>query len=233
MVQNRRDRVVTTCSGMRETQTRYADRSEAGRALAEHLRDYENRDDVVVYGLPRGGVPVAFEVAEALDAPLDVLIVRKLGVPGQPELAMGAVASNGVRFFDDELVRRLGVGKADIDRIAREQREEVRARERRFRSGTDVPDAKGATAIVVDDGIATGSTMKASVQALRQMSPSRVIVAVPVASPSACAEMEKIADEVICLSTPQPFSAVGAWYQDFTQTRDEDVRRLLDKARER
>lgn len=185
----------------------------------------------MVYGLPRGGVPVAFAVAEALHAPLDVLVVRKLGVPGQPELAMGAVASNDVRFLDDQLVRRLGIDQADIDRIAEEQREEVLARERRFRSEADVPDAEGAVAIVVDDGMATGSTMKASVEALREMSPSRIVVAVPVASRSACADMEEIADEVLCLSTPQPFSAVGAWYQDFTQTSDEDVKGLLERAR--
>lgn len=215
----------------RETQTRYADRAEAGRALADRLSDYGDREDVVVYGLPRGGVPVAFEVAGALHAPLDVLVVRKLGVPGHPELAMGAVASNDVRFLDDHLVQRLGIDQTDIDRIAEEQREEVLARERRFRSGADVPDAQGAIAIVVDDGMATGSTMKASVKALREMSPSRIVVAVPVASRSACADMEEIADEVICLSTPQPFSAVGAWYQDFTQTSDEDVKGLLERAR--
>lgn len=215
---------------MRQTPTRFRNRTEAGRKLAEELSRYEGRDDVIVFGLPRGGVPVAFEVAQALDAPLDVLVVRKLGVPGQPELAMGAVASNGVRFLNEDIVRQLRIDQDEIDRIAERERREVEAREQRFRPGGGVRDVEGSTAIVIDDGIATGSTMRASVETLRQMSPGQIIVAVPVAPPSAAREME-VADEVICLSTPQPFSAVGAWYEDFTQTQDEDVKQLLEEAR--
>lgn len=186
----------------------------------------------MVFGLPRGGVPVAYEVAEELNAPLDVLVVRKLGVPGQRELAMGAIASGGVTYVDEELVRRLHIGQEEIDRIASEEREELEAREAKFHGGDSLARVAGATAIVVDDGIATGATMRASLRALREMSPERIIVAVPLASATACSEMEAIADEVICLSTPQPFSAVGVWYEDFKQTTDEDVRQLLEKSRE-
>lgn len=213
------------------TNTRFADRIDAGRRLAEALEDYRGRGDVVVYGLPRGGVPVAAEVAGALDAPLDVLIVRKLGVPGQPELAMGAVASGGVRVLNEEVLRQLRIGEDQIDRITEEQRREIQEREERFRGNAEMPDVRGKTALVIDDGIATGSTMRASVEALRELGPERIVVAVPVASYSACDDMNAVADEVICLETPSPFHAVGAWYDRFDQTTDTEVKQLLESAR--
>lgn len=213
------------------THIRFSDRATAGRRLAEALGDYAGRNDVVVYGLPRGGVPVAAEVARVLDAPLDVLIVRKLGVPGQPELAMGAVASGGVRVLNDEILRQIDVTEEQIDRITEEQRREVREREDRFRGDAEVPEAAGKIALVIDDGIATGSTMRASVEALREMGPEKIVVAAPVASYSACDDMERVADEVICLETPSPFHAVGAWYENFDQTTDAEVKQLLEQAR--
>lgn len=218
---------------MTQSSIRFADRSEAGKRLGEELSGQIPAGDVVVYGLPRGGVPVAYEVAMALEAPLDVVVVRKLGVPGQRELAMGAVASGDVTIIDDRLVGTLGISEDEIEATAEEQRAEVRAREERFRGDTVSPDPEGVTAIVADDGMATGSTMQASVQALRHRSPERVVVAVPVASREACAAIENIADVVTCLSTPEPFSAVGAWYQDFRQVEDDDVARFLDIARDR
>lgn len=214
------------------THTRFADRVDAGRRLAEVLGDYQGRGDLVVYGLPRGGVPVAAEVARALDAPLDVLIVRKLGVPGQPELAMGAVASGGVRVLNEEVLRQINVTEEQVDRITEEQRREVREREERFRGDAEVPEVEGKTALVIDDGIATGSTMRASIEALRELGPERIVVAVPIASHSACNDMEKLADEIVCLETPNPFHAVGAWYDNFDQTTDSEVRRLLQQARD-
>ena len=215
---------------LRRSGTRFANRTVAGRELAEALGGYQDRDNVIVYGLPRGGVPVAFEVATALGAPLDVLIVRKLGVPGHPELAMGAVAARGVRVVNDSVVRQLGIPDDDIERISKQQREEVEDRERRFRGDIEAPDPEGAVAIVIDDGIATGSTMRASIEALRDMSPAEIVVAVPVASPDVCEEFEQLADEVVCLATEQPLGAVGIWYEDFDQTTDQEVIDLLAKA---
>jgi putative phosphoribosyl transferase len=217
---------------MRSPRTLFANRSAAGRELAAALEGYRDRDDVIVYGLPRGGVPVAYEVATALGVPLDVLVVRKLGVPGHPELAMGAVASRGVRVLNDTIVRQLGIPEYEIERITTTQRTEVRERERRFRQDYEAPDPKGATAIVVDDGMATGSTMRASIQALREMSPEKIVMAVPVAAPDVCEEFEQVADEVVCLTTEQPFGAVGMWYEDFDQTTDQEVIDLLARARE-
>lgn len=217
---------------MIRTNARFADRIDAGRRLAEALADYEGRADVVVYGLPRGGVPVAAEVASALGAPLDVLVVRKLGVPGQPELAMGAVASGGVRVLNQEVLRQLRVKEEQLERITEEQRREVREREQRFRGDAEAPEIEGKTALVIDDGIATGSTMRASVEALRELGPDKIVVAVPVASYSACEDMEEVADEVICLETPSPFRAVGAWYEKFDQTSDAEVKQLLEQARD-
>lgn len=216
---------------MRTSRTLFANRTSAGRELAEALDGYQDRENVIVYGLPRGGVPVAFEVATALQAPLDVLIVRKLGVPGHPELAMGALASRGVKVINDSVVRQLGIPDHDIDRITDQQRQEVEERERRFRGDIEVPDPEGAVAIVIDDGMATGSTMRASIQALREMSPAEIVVAVPVASPDVCEEFEQVADQVVCLATEHPFGAVGVWYQDFDQTTDQEVIDLLAKAR--
>jgi putative phosphoribosyl transferase len=217
---------------MRSSRTRFANRTAAGRELAEALGEYRDRDNVIVYGLPRGGVPVAFEVATALAAPLDVLIVRKLGVPGHPELAMGAVASRGVKVLNDSVVRQLGIPADAIERITQQQKEEVMDRERRFRGDIEAPDPEGAVAIVIDDGIATGSTMRASIEALREMSPAEIVVAVPVASPDVCDEFERLADDVVCLATEQPFGAVGMWYEDFDQTTDQEVIDLLARARE-
>lgn len=217
---------------MRDSRALFADRTAAGRELAEALGRYRDRDNVIVYGLPRGGVPVAFEVAEALRAPLDVLIVRKLGVPGHPELAMGAVAGRGVRVINDSVVRQLGIRDADIERVSQQQREEVEDRERRFRGNIEAPEPEAAVAIVIDDGIATGSTMRASIEALREMSPAEIVVAVPVASPDVCEEFEQLADDVVCLATEQPLIAVGLWYEDFDQTTDQEVIDLLAEARE-
>lgn len=216
---------------VRTSRTLFANRTSAGRELAEALDGYQDRENVIVYGLPRGGVPVAFEVATALQAPLDVLIVRKLGVPGHPELAMGALASRGAKVINDSVVRQLGIPDDDIDRITEQQRQEVEERERRFRGDIEVPDPKGAVAIVIDDGMATGSTMRASIQALREMSPAEIVVAVPVASPDVCEEFEQLADDVVCLATEHPFGAVGMWYEDFDQTTDQEVIDLLAKAR--
>jgi erythromycin esterase-like protein/predicted phosphoribosyltransferase len=205
----------------------FRDRSEAGRLLAAKLTAYANRPDVLVLGLPRGGVPVAYEVAQALGAPLDVFVVRKLGVPGYEELAMGAVATGGVRVLNDQLVRRLGIPGALIDTVASQERQELARRERLYREGRPPPDVRGRTVILVDDGLATGATMHAAIEALRQLQPARIVVAVPTASPEACEEMRAKVDDVICAITPEPFEAVGRWYQDFSQTTDEEVRGLL------
>ena len=217
---------------LRRSGTRFANRSAAGRELAEALGSYQARDNVIVYGLPRGGVPVAFEVATALRAPLDVLIVRKLGVPGHLELAMGAVAAGGVRVINDSVVRQLGISDDDLERITEQQRDELEERDRRFRGDIEAPDPEGSVAIVIDDGIATGSTMRASIEALREMSPAEIVVAVPVASPDICEEFEQLANDVVCLATEQPLGAVGMWYEDFGQTTDQEVIDLLAKARE-
>ena len=206
---------------------RFADRREAGAALASLLRHYAGRPDIVVLALPRGGVPVAFEVAEALGAPLDIFLVRKLGMPGHPEFAMGAIASGGVRVLSDDVVRMYGVSREAVAEVARVEQAELERREREYRQHHAPVDVRGKVAILVDDGLATGSTMKAAVQALRQLEPSRVVVAVPVGAPSSCDEFTSIADEVVCARTPEPFSAVGLWYHDFTQTSDDEVQTLL------
>src|SRR5205823_922670 len=206
---------------------RFANRREAGVELASRLRHYASRDDVVVLALPRGGVPVAFEVAEALDAPLDTFLVRKLGLPGRPELAMGAIASGGVRVLNADVVRWYGVPDRAIDAVARTEQAELERRDQEYRRGRPLVDLRGKSVILVDDGLATGSTMKAAVQAVRRHAPARVIVAVPVGSPSGCEALTAITDETVCARTPEPFSAVGEWYDDFSQTTDEDVRELL------
>jgi erythromycin esterase-like protein/predicted phosphoribosyltransferase len=205
----------------------FRDRREAGRLLATRLTHYANRPDVLVLALPRGGVPVAYEVASALGAPLDVFVVRKLGVPGYEELAMGAVATGGVRVLNDRLVNRLGIPDDMIDAVAAREQQELARRERLYRDGRPPPDVRGRTVILVDDGLATGATMHAAIQALRQQNPARIVVAVPTASPEACEEMKAEVDEVICAITPDPFEAVGLWYRDFSQTTDEEVRALL------
>src|SRR5712671_2377519 len=206
---------------------RFHDRREAGLLLAAKLAAYANRADVIVLALPRGGVPVAYEVARALGAPLDVFVVRKLGVPGYEELAMGAVATGGVRVLNDQLVERLGIPEDMIDAVAAREKQELARRERLYRGGRPPPDVRGRTVILVDDGLATGATMHAAIQALRQQNPARIVVAVPTASPETCEEMKARADDVICAITPEPFHAVGRWYQDFSQTTDEEVAALL------
>jgi predicted phosphoribosyltransferase len=202
-------------------------RRDAGRLLATKLAAYAHRPDVLVLALPRGGVPVAYEVARVLGVPLDVFIVRKLGVPGYEELAMGAVATGGVRVLNKQIVERLGIPDSLIEAVAAREKKELARRERLYREGRPPPDIRGRTVILVDDGLATGATMQAAVEALRQQQPARIVVAVPTASPETCEEMKTKADEVICAITPEPFYAFGVWYQDFSQTTDEEVRDLL------
>jgi predicted phosphoribosyltransferase len=205
----------------------FADRQEAGRALAARLRHHAGRSDVVVLALPRGGVPVAFPVAEALDAPLDLFLVRKLGTPGHRELAMGAIASGGIRVLNDDVVRWYGIPPTAIDAVAREEEQELLRREAAYREGREAPPLEGKIVILIDDGLATGSTMMAAVKAVRQRRPVKVIVAVPVGARDTCEGLATIADEVVCVRMPEPFSAVGQWYLDFDQTTDEEVRQLL------
>ena len=210
----------------------FHDRIDAGRQLAAKLGEYAGRSDVIVLALPRGGVPVGYEVAKALGAPLDVFLVRKLGVPGQEELAMGAIASGGVRVLNPEAVDYLGIPPEVIDAVTRREQQELERREHLYRGTRPLPRVQGRTVILVDDGLATGSTMRAAVAALRRLGPARVVVAVPVGAPETCAELGTEADECICAREPQPFYAVGAWYEDFSQTSDEEVRYLLEKAAE-
>ncbi len=196
-------------------------------ALAERLGEYMGRGDVVVLGLPRGGVPVAYEVARFLAAPLDVFLVRKLGVPGHRELAMGAIASGGVRVLNDDVVQWYGIPASIIEAAAREELVELARRELAYREGRPPVAIRGRIVLLIDDGLATGSTMKAAVTAVRTHAPSRLVVAVPVGAPSTCRELEEMADAVVCARTPEPFSAVGQWYVDFSQTTDDEVRQLL------
>jgi putative phosphoribosyl transferase len=217
---------------MPQTLTRpFRDRVDAGRALAARLGKYAARPDVLVLALPRGGVPVAYEVAQALGAPLDVFIVRKLGVPGHEEYAMGAVASGGIRVLSDEVVRGLGLTQADVDRVTARETAEIVRRERLYRGDRPEPDLSGRTVILVDDGLATGSTMKAAVKALSTRKPAAIVVAVPIAAPETCRELAREVHEVVCAVTPEPFHAVGLWYQDFSQTTDAEVHELLEKGR--
>jgi predicted phosphoribosyltransferase len=207
---------------------RFRDRAHAGRVLGERLCDrYAGAADVLVLGLPRGGVPVAFEVARVLAAPLDVFVVRKLGVPGHEELAMGAIASGGTRVLNESVVGALGLGEEEIARAAAVERDELGRRERAYRGDRGPVDASGRTVILVDDGLATGSTMRAAALAVRAQRPKRVVVAAPVAARETCEELRADVDEVVCLLTPAPFYAVGAWYEDFAPTSDDEVRRLL------
>jgi len=207
----------------------FTDRRDAGRTLAARLQQYANRDDVIVLALPRGGVPVAFEVATTLDAPLEVFMVRKLGTSGHSELAMGAIASGCVRVLNDDVVRWLGISPDQIDAVARQEQQELERREAAYRKGVSLPSLDGRVVILVDDGLATGSTMRAAVQAVKQQRPARVIVAVPVGARETCDELGALADEVICARMPEPFTAVGQWYLDFQQTTDEEVKALLSE----
>jgi len=210
----------------------FRNRSDAGRKLAARLAAYRDNPDVLVLGLPRGGVPVAFEVAQALHAPLDVFLVRKLGVPGHEELAMGAIASGGVRVLNEEVLQALPIPQRVIDAVAAEESRELDRRERLYRGAREPPDVRDRIVILVDDGLATGSTMRAAVKALRQLHPARIVVAVPVGAPETCAELQLEADEAICATTPDPFYAVGNWYADFEPTSDEEVQALLAQAQD-
>ena len=211
----------------------YHDRADAGRALAKQLEGYAGRHDVVVLALPRGGVPVGYQVAEVLGAPLEIFLVRKRGTPGHRELAMGAIASGGVRVLNDEVVWWLNIRPEQIESVAQEEEQELIRREAAYKAGRPPVSLKDQVVILVDDGLATGSTMKAAVQAVKQHSPSRVIVAVPVGAPETCRDLRELADEVVCASMPERFSAVGQWYVRFDQTGDDEVRELLTRAAER
>jgi putative phosphoribosyl transferase len=210
----------------------FANRREAGAALVAELNQYRGRSDVVVLALPRGGVPVGYEVARALDTPLDVFVVRKLGAPGHRELAMGAIASGGVRVLNRDVIAWYGISPAAIEAIAREELAELERRERAYRENRSPVEVGGRTVLLIDDGLATGSTMKAAVQAVRQLGPARLVVAVPVGAPQTCNELQELADEVVCARTPEDFAAVGQWYADFSQTEDAEVRELLREAAE-
>ncbi len=211
---------------------RFRDRTEGGRLLAEKLTEYANRPDVIVLALPRGGVPVGFEVAKALRAPLDVLIVRKLGVPGQPELAMGAIASGGIRVLNEELLKHYPISEEEIEAVAAQEQKELERRERLYHGDRPTPEVRGRTVILVDDGIATGTTMRSAVEALKKQQPASVVIAVPVAAEATCEEFRRLKDHVVftCLAAPKPFFAVGLWYEQFPQTTDEEVRNLLERA---
>lgn len=205
----------------------FRDRREAGRILARKLSAYAGRSDVLVLALPRGGVPVAYEVANALGAPLDVFVVRKLGLPGHEELAIGAIASGGIRVLNEELISQLSNAPEVVDFVVAKEQRELERREAEYRGQRPLPIIEGRTIILVDDGLATGSTMKAAVRSLRERNPARIVIAVPVASPETCTELKREADETICAITPEEFYAVGQWYEDFSQTTDEEVRDLL------
>jgi predicted phosphoribosyltransferase len=208
----------------------FPNRAEAGRQLAEKLVKYSGCDNVIVLGLPRGGVPVAYEVAKRLRAPLDVFIVRKLGVPGFEELAAGAIASGGVRVLNEEVVRAIPYASEAIEAVTARETAELQRREQIYREGRPAPELRDKIVILVDDGLATGATMRAAVKALRQRGAAKIVVAVPVGPPDTCHELSQQADETICLSTPPFFQAVGQYYEDFSQTRDDDVRDLLSRA---
>ncbi len=212
------------------TPTVYRDRTSAGRSLARRLSEYAGRSDVVVLALPRGGVPVASEVARALGAPLDVFVVRKLGVPGHEELAMGAIAQGGDCVINQEVVRRHHIPLNEIDAVIEGEQAELRRRERAYRNGRVALDVRGKTLIVVDDGLATGATMRAAVVSLKRRAPAGIVVAVPTASATACESFREFADHCICDNTPEPFRSVGEWYEDFRQTTDEEVRELLQRS---
>jgi putative phosphoribosyl transferase len=207
--------------------TRFRNRTEAGKLLASHLAEYANRPDVLVLALPRGGVPVAYEVAKALNLPWDICLVRKLGVPAHKELAMGAIASDGVRVLNYDVVSWLNISSKTIDEVAARELRELQRRDHAYRGNRPSPDVKNRTIILVDDGLATGSTMRVAITVLRQEQPQSIIVAVPVAPQSICKELQAEVDKVVCLRTPEPFYAIGLWYENFSQTTDDEVRELL------
>ena len=207
-----------------------ANRKAAGQALAEALHAYSDRDDVIVLGLPRGGVPVAMEVAVALGAPLDLMLVRKLGTPGQEELAMGAIASGDSRVINEDVVQALAIPPQVIERVVAEERNELKRREQVYRGERPWPKLADQYVILVDDGLATGATMRAAVGSVRTQLPAHIVVAVPVAPPDTVAMLRQQADEIVCLAEPEPFRAIGQWYADFSQVSDDEVRQILDKA---
>lgn len=211
----------------------YKDRAEAGRLLATALKHYGGRTDVLVLALPRGGVPVAAEVAKELGVTLDLMLVRKLGTPGHEELAMGAIATGGSQVLNEDLIRHLAISSDVIEAVAQKERRELRRREQAYRGDHPMPEMRERCVILIDDGVATGATMRAAVAALRQQDPARIVIAVPVAPPETIADFQKSVDEVVCLATPTPFLGVGRWYQDFSQTSDAEVRALLAEAWER
>jgi predicted phosphoribosyltransferase len=208
----------------------FQDRAEGGRQLAELLGAYGQREDVVILALPRGGVPVAFEVAKALEAPLDIFVVRKLGLPGHEELAMGAIATGGGVVLNEDVVSMGNVSRRVIDEVAGRERVELERREREYRGERPAPELAGKVCILIDDGLATGASMRAAAMALREQRPARIVVAVPVAAGDTCDAFRSIVDEVVCAMTPEPFHAVGLWYEDFSQTSDEEVRELLEES---
>jgi putative phosphoribosyl transferase len=209
----------------------FKDRNHAGQILAKRLERYSAQNDILVMALPRGGVPVAFEIARELSAPLDVFLVRKLGLPGHPELAMGAIASGGIRVLNEDVIHGLSVPEDVIASVAESELQELERREQAYRGKQPGLDVHGKTIILVDDGLATGASMRAAVAGLKAQSPGRIIVAVPTASPDTCGEFESEVDEILCAVTPQPFLGVGIWYDDFSQTTDEEVRELLEKSK--
>ena len=208
----------------------FRDRQEAGAVLAQRLERYRDQPDVLILALPRGGVPIGFVLAQHLHAPLDIFLVRKLGVPGHEELAFGAIAGNWTRVLSDDIIRHLALSRALIDSVTHREEAELRRREQLYRTGPP-PDLRNRVVILTDDGLATGATMLAAARAVRSADPARVVVAVPVAAPQACEDFRREVDEVVCAATPDPFRAVGLWYENFNQTTDEEVRNLLDRAR--
>ncbi len=209
----------------------FRDRAEAGRELAGKLKEYAGRQNVIVLALPRGGVPVAAEIARILNAPLDVFLVRKLGVPGQEELAMGAIASGGVQVANRDVVEALGLSEDELEAVAAKERVELARREREYRDARPAPEVRDRIVILVDDGLATGSTMRAAVAALREQQPARIVVAVPVAAVSTCNELRAKVEEMVCLATPEPFLAVGLWYADFAPPSQSEIHELLGRTR--
>ena len=209
---------------------RFRDRTQAGRRLAESLADYAKRGDAIVLGLPRGGVPVAFEIAKTLDIPMDIFLVRKLGVPGHEELAMGAIASGGVRVLNDDVIHALGISDRAVAEVAAREQHELERRNRLYRGEQAAPDLRNKLVILTDDGLATGATMQAAVNAVRAQQPAQVVVAVPTAAPDTCDMLAQQVDRIVCLMTPEPFGGVGAWYEDFSQMTDDEVRGILEEA---
>jgi predicted phosphoribosyltransferase len=210
--------------------TVFRDRRDAGRKLAQKLLHYADRPDVTIFALPRGGVPVAYEVALALNAPLDIFIVRKLGLPGREELALGAIGSGGIRVLNSDVIRVLNIPQEVINIVAQRELQELQRREQKYRGDRSAPDIHGRTVILIDDGLATGASMRAAVAGVRAQHPARSVVAVPAAAREVCDAFEFAVDEMVCVITPEPFYGVGKWYEEFTQIDDEEVRRLLEEA---